>query len=190
MMNALRCILPLACLALGACGTLDALQMGHDDQIYGKQAQAAQAYDAGADARAETLLQGILRVSPSDAENWFRLGNLYARTDRPDLAAEAFRKSLMLRVDDARVWHNLAVVRLRQAQAATVQASALAATDPALYEKTTRLAEQLQNVLNKQDAPSAAVPQQAMTPAALSPLVTSETAPPVVVNHAPAKIAK
>jgi Flp pilus assembly protein TadD len=135
-------------LLVSACGQLP-LASHEGTDVYQQQADAVAAYEGGTNARAEQLLDGVLRVAPNDAENWFRLGNLYARTDRPDQAVDAFQKSLMLRNNDARVWHNLSVVRLRQAQAALAQANALAVDDPALFEKTRLMAEQLQRLADE-----------------------------------------
>jgi cytochrome c-type biogenesis protein CcmH/NrfG len=146
-----------------------------DPDVYARQRDAVQAYESGGDARAEMLLQGLLRVSPNDPENWFRLGNLYARTDRPKQAVEAFEHSLMLRTSDARVWHNLAVVRIRQAQAAVAQANAAAIDDPALYEKTHRMAEQLQGVL--------AMPAKAVDAPAPSAVTAAPPATSVAPSH-------
>jgi cytochrome c-type biogenesis protein CcmH/NrfG len=150
----------LTAMGLAGCAQLPGLGESEQD-VYTRQREAVAAYETGVDARAEPLLQGLLRVSPNDPENWFRLGNLYARTDRPKQAVDAFEHALMLRTDDARVWHNLAVVRIRQAQAAVAQANAAAINDPALYEKTRRMAEQLQGVLAssaKTEAPAAPAP--------------------------------
>ncbi len=132
------------------------MRLAGEADVYARQQDAVAAYEEGANARAEQLLQGVLRAAPNDPENWFRLGNLYARTDRPEQATEAFHKALMLRQSDARIWHNLAVVRIRQAQAALAQANAAAVDDGPLHEKTSRMAEQLQQVLAKPVPPATA----------------------------------
>jgi Flp pilus assembly protein TadD len=101
------------------------------------------AYETGDDAKAEALFQGLVRAVPNDPENWLRLGNLYARSNRPEDAAQAYQKSLMLNPNDPRVWYNLGVVRQRQAYAAFLQANLLFDKDDPLHARTEALVKQL-----------------------------------------------
>lgn len=104
----------LACLPfLAACATND---------VYEMHQSALLAYESGADARAEALYQGLARSAPNDPETWLRLGNLYARSNRPDKAGEAYERGLLLAPGDARLWYNLGIIRQRQAHAAFIMA--------------------------------------------------------------------
>ena len=104
----------LACLPfLAACAT---------DDVYEAHQSALLAYESGADARAEALYQGLVRSAPNDPETWLRLGNLYARSNRPDKAGEAYERALLLAPGDARLWYNLGIIRQRQAHAAFIMA--------------------------------------------------------------------
>jgi Flp pilus assembly protein TadD len=104
----------LACLPfLAACAT---------DDVYEMHQSALLAYESGADARAEALYQGLARSAPNDPETWLRLGNLYARSNRPDKAGEAYERGLLLAPGDARLWYNLGIIRQRQAHAAFIMA--------------------------------------------------------------------
>jgi len=107
----------LTMLLLSACSMMPADQ----GNLYEMRREAQAAYDNSEDARAEKLLLGLARAVPNDAETWFYLGNLYARSNRPDDAIRAYQKSLMLNGRDARAWHNMGVVRLREAWAAFIQ---------------------------------------------------------------------
>ncbi len=85
----------------------------------------AQLADAGGDAaKAESLYKSVLRKTPNDADAWFRLGNLYANNNRPDEAAIAYQRCLISDNAYAKAWHNLSMVRLRQAYATMLQAQA------------------------------------------------------------------
>jgi len=86
--------------------------------------EAQLAYEGGELAKAEALYRSLARRMPNDAETWLRLGNLYARSNRPDEAANAYQRALMADNAEARAWHNLGVVRLRQAWASMIQAQA------------------------------------------------------------------
>jgi Flp pilus assembly protein TadD len=128
-------------LLLAGCGTTgtapqrsDLFQLSNDAQL---------AYEAGEDARAEQLYMGLARAAPGDPEIWFRLGNLYARNDRPDAAADAYQRALALKVNDSRAWYNLGIVRLRQGWAAMMRANAALKEDDPLYRETERLMSHL-----------------------------------------------
>lgn len=109
------------------------------ENVYDLQRQALAAYEDGENVKAEKLLQALLRTSPNDPLTWFYLGNLYARTDRPDQAVDAYQKSLMLNGGDPRPWHNMGVIRLRQARAAFIQTFDLTHSGDPLHEKAEAL---------------------------------------------------
>lgn len=113
-----RLFLVLPALVLSGCAALP----GHHGDLYQMRRDAQMAYADEQNDRAEKLLLGVTRAVPNDAEAWFYLGNLYARTERPDEAVQAYQKALMLNGADAKAWHNLGVVRLRAAWAAFIQA--------------------------------------------------------------------
>lgn len=79
------------------------------------QERAQAAYGAGDWAAAEPHYVALARAMPQDAELWFRLGNVYARTDKPDLAIAAYRETLVRKPDLGKAWFNMGVVQLRQA---------------------------------------------------------------------------
>ena len=99
--------------------------LDNDPDVVTINREALVAYESGEDAKAEALLKSLVRRMPNDGEAWFRLGNLYARTNQAELAAHAYEKALLVASGDARIWQNLGVVRLRQAWAAMLQANAL-----------------------------------------------------------------
>ncbi|MGH8120934.1 MAG: tetratricopeptide repeat protein [Gammaproteobacteria bacterium] len=57
----------------------------------------------------------LTRNTSAVAEDWFRLGNIYARTNRPDAAIAAYREALKQDQDNGDAWFNLGMVQLRQA---------------------------------------------------------------------------
>lgn len=106
-------------LAAGCAGSPDLPQRSDLFQLTN---EAQLAYEKGEDARAEQLYMALARQTPNDAEIWLRLGNLYARSHKPDAAADAYQRALAINGSDARVWYNLAVVRLRQGWMSMIQA--------------------------------------------------------------------
>jgi tetratricopeptide (TPR) repeat protein len=124
-----RFALVLICVIGAGCGSTETRSTGEDLVKMHREAQAA--FDSGEHARAEVLYKGLLRAMPNDAETWLRLGNLYARTDNAEQAVNAYLTALSLNGNDPRAWHNLGVVRIRQAWAAMLRANGLSGTgDP------------------------------------------------------------
>lgn len=83
--------------------------------IKATQALASERYADGDWAAAETQYVALAREIPQQADYWFRLGNIYARTDRPDLAVSAYREALVRDPQLSKAWFNMGVVQLRQA---------------------------------------------------------------------------
>ena len=128
-------------IVLSGCATI-----GEHKDIYALSKEAEIAFDNQEDAKAEQLYKGLVKQAPNDAENWFRLGNLYARTNHPDQAVEAYQHALMLDGANPKIWHNLGVVRLRQAWASLIQAENLTPPDSNLYGETRDLVKALGNL--------------------------------------------
>jgi cytochrome c-type biogenesis protein CcmH/NrfG len=130
----------LLLLLLNACSVMPS------SDIYALRDQAQVAYAGEQDDRAETLLLGLSRAAPNEPETWFYLGNLYARTNRPEKAVDAYQKALLLNSTDAKVWHNLGVVRVREAWAAFVQAHNLVQSDDPLRGKLEALIDSMEKI--------------------------------------------
>lgn len=95
--------------------------------------EAQLAAESGEAAKAEALYKSLVRRMPNDSETWLRLGNLYARNNKPDEAVGAYHRALIANPGDSRAWYNLSVIRTRQAWAALLQVQAqetLASNDP------------------------------------------------------------
>lgn len=140
MMHAARYLLPI--LLLGGCAMLPAESLN----LYELRRDAQVAYAGGQDERAEKLLIGLTRSVPNDAEAWFYLGNLYARSSRPEQATQAYQKSLMLNSRDARVWHNIGVVRAREAWASFIRAHNLSKPDDPMHARLENLIRAMEKI--------------------------------------------
>lgn len=110
-------------------------------------AEAAAAYTAKDWANAERLHVMLTRGQPEDAETWFRLGNIYARTERPALAVRAFEAAIERDDRHARAWHNLGIVRMRLAVQAFARLAEVSAADDPLRVRGATIEEGLQQLL-------------------------------------------
>ncbi len=109
-------------------------------------ATADAAYQREDWAAAEVAYRAVAARVPQEAYSYFRLGNLLARQVRLEDAAGAYREALVRDATHAKAYHNLAVVRLLQAEAALASAlKHLSARDP-LTPKTLRMQEGVKNV--------------------------------------------
>lgn len=89
--------------------------------ILERQQRAEIAYEAAnwQDAADEYL--ALTKITPNDAEPWFRLGNAYARLQRPNDAVAAYREAIVRNPKNSKIWHNLGLVQLRQASSTFVE---------------------------------------------------------------------
>jgi tetratricopeptide (TPR) repeat protein len=115
-----RMAMAVMLIALAGCAQVPELPQRSD--LFQLTNEAQLAYERGEDARAEQLYMALSRQTPNDHEIWLRLGNLYARSHKPDAAADAYQRALAINGSDARAWYNLGVVRLRQGWMSLIQA--------------------------------------------------------------------
>ena len=78
--------------------------------------QAAEASYAARDyAESEKQYTLLVKKVPVEPENWFRLGNIYARSKRPEQAIAAYREALVRAPDNSKAWFNMAILQLKTA---------------------------------------------------------------------------
>ena len=113
------------------------------------QQSAAAAYAQGNAPAATALYADLVRRAPDDAQAWRRLGNLELLAGHDAQALLAYEHVLQLGGAGTVVWHNVAVIRLHQAQAALTQVQAQAPDpgDAALRADSVRAAQALPKVL-------------------------------------------
>ncbi len=66
-------------------------------------------------ATAEEAYKKLTLQLPGEVEPWFRLGNIYARTNNLDAAVATYREALIRDPKNSKIWHNLGVIQLKQA---------------------------------------------------------------------------
>ena len=82
--------------------------------LYELKKQADTAYLNDDLVASERDYQILIQEMPAIALNWFRLGNIYVRTDRPDAAISLYREAVIRDPKYAKAWYNLGVVQLKQ----------------------------------------------------------------------------
>ncbi len=139
----------LLALALGACAQTSTKpdQATAQDlaEIY---RLAATAYDEQDWAASEQHYLNLTRGAPEEVEPWFKLGNVYARTQRYDRAIACYREALVRDSRNVKAWHNIAVTQLREAGASFLELEMLTQDDDPLHEKSVRIQRAIDELVN------------------------------------------
>ena len=110
-------------------------------------AAAETAYATQRWADSERLYTELVTREPAHPEAWFKLGNIYARSARPDFAVRAYREAVTRDPHHARALHNLGMVQLREAATSFEQLKNIGAADDPLVAHGSALSAGLQHLL-------------------------------------------
>ena len=144
-------------------------------QVLTLEKQAAENYQAHRDAQAADDYGKLVKIVPDDPNYWYMLGNAYVRSGQPDLAVLAYNQSIMRDPNNAHAWHNLGVIRLRQAQAAFTSSAQVAHAGDSVQASSRRIANAL-TTINQAPQPSTPAQGPAIDEAPATP-ATSPAAP-------------
>lgn len=124
-MNLLLKLLLLSLLVINGGCELENVQTANVEtkltDILENQQRAQIAYEEGNWEVASEEYIALTEKTPNDAEVWFRLGNVFARMQRPDDAITAYRTAIARNPKNAKIWHNLGIIQLRQASSTFVE---------------------------------------------------------------------
>lgn len=107
MSDGARALVLIALVAMAGCATLPAAD---DGEALRRRAEAAH---AAGDDNARALYDRLTATPSARAEDWFRLGNLYAQDGELEAAAAAYREALAHDPELARARHNLGMTYLQ-----------------------------------------------------------------------------
>jgi cytochrome c-type biogenesis protein CcmH/NrfG len=140
-MRMLRLVLVFAMTFLVACTPGQSLRPDEDlpRRMEDLQQLARETYEQQDWAGSEKYYRAWLDRMPGEVEPWFRLGNIYARTERPDEAVAAYREALVRDPQRATAWHNMGVLYLRQAANSFLQMQTHVDPQDPLYARGTRI---------------------------------------------------
>lgn len=114
--------------------------------VINTQDQADAAYHANDMQHAAALYLQLTKMVPQEADYWYMLGNAYVRTQEPDKAVQAYEQAIARNPNHTRAWHNLGIVRMRQAMAAFVSSASTAKPDDPMYRVSNDLANELARI--------------------------------------------
>lgn len=100
---------------------------------------ADSAYRFGDNETAAQLYRTLVESMPNESPYWYRLANTLVRVGDYNDAALAYQRTLMLDSKNARAWHNLGIVRLRQAQQSFAQGVENSRAGNPVFDESLRL---------------------------------------------------
>lgn len=93
----------------------------------------------------EILTQKI----PQEALFWFRLANIYVRTNRPQEAVELYREALIRDPKFSKAWYNLSIIQLKQTAFNLQEMLIYTDQNDPLYEQGQQLLEQVDAIIKE-----------------------------------------
>lgn len=76
---------------------------------------ASAAYESSNWLESEKHYSVLVVKDPEQSLYWLRLGNIFARTNRPDASITAYREALIRDPALTNAWYNMAIIQLKQA---------------------------------------------------------------------------
>jgi len=141
---------------LGAC---EMQQLVHPDTDAVKlHEEAERAYGANDMQLAEKDFKLLAESMPRDAEPWFRLGNIYARSNRVEDAIHAYREAVTRNPNLTKAWYNMALVQMHQARKDLLEMQQYLGADDPINPQVQHIQETLDTLL-KPTAPDQEVGQ-------------------------------
>lgn len=110
------------------------------------------AYEDDNLAESEKHYTTLVREAPAEPTNWFRLGNIYARTKRPEAAIAAYREVLVRDPQFTKAWYNLGIVQLKQAAHSFTELQIYSEEYEPLHEQSRKLVEGILGILGNDTA--------------------------------------
>lgn len=112
----------LACLFIGGCQSTQP-KLG-ELTLQPAIENATAAYQQGDLQLAEGLWRRLLERDPSLLDAWCHLGHIGFRQHAYEAALSAYQKCLQYQPQQPEIWHNMAVIKLREASELLIQGSA------------------------------------------------------------------
>ncbi len=118
LLNYTKCVASiLLLLSLCACNQLGIKKNDEDEvkpDLRELQASAEEAYLKDDLQTSERAYLTLVQELPGIPVHWFRLANIYVRTNRPVAAIDLYREAVLRDPKFAKAWFNLSIVQLKQ----------------------------------------------------------------------------
>ena len=113
------------------------------------QKQADVAYSNNDMATSEQHYLVLLQQLPDIPLHWFRLANIYVRTNRPDAAVKLYREAVLRDPKYAKAWFNLSIVQLKQSAYSLNEMLLYVDRNDPMYSKGKKLLDGIQGIIQQ-----------------------------------------
>lgn len=110
-----RTLIPVLLLLAGCASLQPVAQEKPAQDLFETERLASTAYEQSDWQESEKHYLLLVEKDPEQAQYWLRLGNIYARTNRPDMAVLAYREALVRDNKLTNAWFNMGIIQLKQA---------------------------------------------------------------------------
>ncbi|GJM05196.1 MAG: hypothetical protein DHS20C09_11870 [marine bacterium B5-7] len=111
--------------------------------------QANIAYENDDLVTSEKNYEILIRELPEEAEYWFRLANIYVRTNRPYDAMSLYHEAVLRDPQFAKAWYNLGIVQLKQTAFSLNEMLIYTDKQDPLYSKAATMLEQIKAIVEE-----------------------------------------
>ena len=113
------------------------------------QEQADEAYKNNDLAKSEEHYLTLVKALPDIPLHWFRLANIYVRTNRPEAAIGLYREAVLRDPKYAKAWFNLSIVQLKQSAYSLNEMLLYTDKKDPMYEKAKKLFDGIQTIIQE-----------------------------------------
>lgn len=135
---------------VSACASIPGTKSGGEEgntDMFELERKADAAYQKGDMAASEKDYLELVKKMPEEALHWFRLGNIYARTQRPDAAIVAYREAVLRKPDYSKAWYNMGIIQLKEAANTFNEMQVHTHSDDTLHLEGKRLLEEILKII-------------------------------------------
>ncbi|MCZ6804947.1 MAG: tetratricopeptide repeat protein [Proteobacteria bacterium] len=94
--------------------------------------------------------QILIQELPEIALHWFRLGNIYVRTNRPATAINLYREAVLRDPKYGKAWYNLSIVQLKQTAYSLNEMLLYTDINDPLYDKAKNMLEGIYAIIKQE----------------------------------------
>jgi len=112
--------------------------------------QADTAYSNNELNTSASYYEELIRRVPEEPLHWFRLANIYVRTNRPQEAIDLYREALIRDPKYSKAWYNLSIVQLKQTAYNLNEMLIYTDENDPLYKKAKNLLDGIQEIIQQE----------------------------------------
>jgi len=91
----------------------------------------------------------LVKEMPEEALHWYRLANIYVRTNRPNAAINLYREAVIRDPEFSKAWYNLGIVQLKQTVFSLNEMLIYTDRNDPLYSKAATILEEIKDIIRE-----------------------------------------